>query len=758
MRPWRRPDAAQVPALLVEAVGSAPLAELLYRRGLATPETALAFLEGSVELDEPGLPDLEAGVAELARAVVARDRICVYGDYDTDGVTATALLVGLLRLLGADVTYFIPDRFRDGYGMNERAVTALADEGTQLLLTCDCGIKSVDEVALARRLGMRVVVTDHHELGPELPDAEAVINPKRLPEDHPSRMLPGVGTAYLVARRLLRELDRSPDEADRWLDLVAVGIIADVVPLAGANRALGRRGLARLNTSPCPGLIALMQVAGLSGHLTEEEAAFQLVPRLNSAGRLGDAGLAVRLLLAADPAEAADLAARLDELNQERKRLTAAVVDAATAEAPPDARAIVLYRPEWHEGVLGIAAGRLAEERSVPVLLMTRKHGSSLLVGSARSPRGMLELHHALEACGEHLVRHGGHGAAAGFSLLEDRFTAFRAAMLEEVRRRARPDPGPQERAADLSIPLAQADRGLYEELRRAAPFGEGNPAPVLHAAGVALLSCRPIGPREQHLRLVLKDGETPVTGVWWGAGPTPVEPQTCELFYRLQLHRWEGEEQLQVVVLQLGPSPAAAGPGPAPAGLGPGRAPAVRSRPVLLDRRSQSLPFLQLEFPAALLLAEPDGLRPADDLVLLTPPPSARLLDEAIALTGARRVVLAWPAESPAEEERFFPALMRLLAEAMGSGPWVSPSRLAARMGELEATLRAGLEALADSDLLAIVEEEGDRVRLRRRTDGRGIREGAARERLRRLLGESRSYRRFLRTASLEAIQGSLR
>ncbi|MFZ5826834.1 MAG: single-stranded-DNA-specific exonuclease RecJ [Bacillota bacterium] len=766
MRSWRPPDPVLVPPALLDAVGSAPLAEMLYRRGFVAPAAALAFLNGAFDLDGPGLPDLEAGVAELARAVIARERICVYGDYDTDGVTAAALLVGLLRMLGADVTCYIPDRFRDGYGMNERAVAALAGEGTQLLLTCDCGIRSVAEVALARQRGMRVVVTDHHELGLELPEAEAVINPKRLPEAHPCRMLPGVGTAYLVARRLLAALGRSPAEADRWLDLVAVGIIGDVVPLTGANRELGRRGLSRLNSSPCEGLQALIQVAGLTGHLTEEEVAFQLVPRLNSAGRLDDARLAVRLLLATDPAEASALAARLDELNQERRRLTTAVVEGAAAEAGDGGQAILLYRPEWHEGVLGIAAGRLAEERGIPVLLMTRRHGSNLLVGSARSPAGRLPLHEALDACSEHLVRHGGHAAAAGFSLLEERFPAFRAALLEEVRRRSCPDPAREERAADLSLPLAQAGRALYEELRRAAPYGEGNPAPVLYAADVALLSARPIGAGDRHLRLVLKDGEAALIGVWWGAGPTPPEPQRCELFYRLALHRWNGEEQLQVVVLHLGPAPA---PDPAATPLqGPAR-PAVRSRPALVDRRGVDLPALRAELPSALFLAEGRraraegavdryGLRQADDLVLLTTPPGPRLLDEALAITGARRVVMAWPSEAAPDEERFLPSLMRLLAEAMQVSPWVSLSGLAAHLGELEPTVRAGLETLAESHLLAVVEEVGDRLKLRKRTDGRSIRNGAALDRLKGLLGESRSYRRFLRTAGLEAIARTLR
>ncbi|MDF2628392.1 MAG: single-stranded-DNA-specific exonuclease RecJ [Symbiobacteriaceae bacterium] len=777
---WVKPVPVEVPEALVEAVGSRPLAELLLRRGFSSVADAVAFLTGGVDVDEPGLPDLEAGVACVAGAIIGGERICVYGDYDTDGVTSTTLLVDLLRRLGADVTYYIPNRFRDGYGMNARAVEALAAEGTALLLTCDCGIKSVAEVALAHKLGLRVVVTDHHELGPELPAAEAVINPKRLPEEHPCRMLPGVGTAYLFARQLLRALDHNPDEADRWLDLVAVGIIADVVPLGGANRELGRRGLSRLSTSPCPGLLALMTVAGLAPGLTEEDVAFQIVPRLNAAGRLADATLGVRLLLCEDAAEAADLARQLDQLNLERKRLTASVVEAAVARVPKGAGAILLYRPEWHEGVLGIAAGKLAEEYQVPALLMSRKHGTNVLVGSARAPEGFV-LHEALAACGEHLLRHGGHAGAAGFSLAEEELPAFRAAVLEEIRRRSRPGAtAPAARAADLVLPLAQVDRSLYDDLRLAAPFGEAHPEPVLCSAGVQLLSTRPIGAGDKHLRLVFRDGDCSMVGNWWGAGSMVLEQQPVDLFYRLSLNRWKGEETLQVVVEQLLP---AAAPAPEdaelglrqPAGWGPGGAPlpqplAARvTLPDLVDRRGAAPADLAAEFPEALFFAEGwagaepfrpvdrYGLGPAADLVMLTPPPSPRLLDEAVARVGARRLVLAWPTKPGPEEERFLPVLMKLVAEAMAVTPYVSLPLLAVRTGELEVAVRLGLASLAESALLAIDEEQGDLLRLRRRTDGRGIKESSTLLSMKKVLGESRAYRRFLRGAAPAAIAGSI-
>lgn len=750
MRSWRRPRPVDLPGSLVEAVQSRPLAELLYRRGYTTPAEAAVFLTGGIDVDAPGLPDLAEGVDHLVHAILAGERICVYGDYDTDGVTSTALLVDLLASLGARVTWHTPNRFKEGYGMNAGTIQALATEGVQLILTCDCGVRNLEEVRLAGSLGMKVVVTDHHELGPELPAALAVINPKRLPGGHPCRMLPGVGTAYLVARQLLRALDRDPDSADRWLDLVAVGIIADVVPLAGANRELARRGLTRLITSPCPGLQALLTVAGLDGVITEEEIAFQVVPRLNSAGRLADAALGVKLLLAQDPAVAAELAGQLDDLNQERRKLTALVVESAAAEAAEDAAALLLYHPEWHEGVLGIAAGKLAEQYGVPAFLMARKHGSGMLVGSARAPEG-LPLHEALAACGDHLTRYGGHAQAAGFSLLEDRLPYFRIAMHEEVRRRARPGAALPDREADLALPLAGVDRRLYDQLRRAAPFGEANPAPVLFCAGVKLLSTRAVGPGEKHRRLVLRDGDQSITGLWWGAGSLQLEPGEYDLFYRLGLNRWNGEEVLQVLVEHLGP-------GLAPAAAAP---PTPGVQPELIDHRGRAPELVLGEFPAALIFAEGDQaktdrftLKPAAEMVMLTPPASPRLLDEAVALTGARRLVLAWPAQAPAEEDRFLPALMRLLAQSLESSPWVSVLRLAVATGELEATVWAALAALAESDLLAVDEESGDLVRLRRRADGRGVRESEPLERMRKLIAESRAFRRFLRTAPLSAIE----
>lgn len=756
---WRPPDPVAVPPELTEALGSPWLAELLARRGLADPAAALAFLDGpALDLDALELPGAAAAVARLAAAIAAGERICVYGDYDADGVTATALLVTALGRLGASVQWYVPNRLHEGYGMNAASLEALAAAGVRLVLTCDCGVRNVAEVALASRLGLEVVVTDHHELGPELPAATAVVNPKLLADtDHPFYMISGAGVAYLVMRRLAAALGAG--EIDDLLDLVAVGAIADVVPLQGANRLLVRRGLAQLWGAPRPGLAALLAVAGVALPGTEEDVAFGLVPCLNSAGRLGDAGLAVRLLLSEDPAAAGALAEQTDALNRQRRVLTDNVLAAALADIGATGGpgpCLVLYRPEWHEGVLGIVAGQLVERYGVPALLLARRQVQQHVVGSARAPAGFALLP-ALTACAEHLLRFGGHAAAAGFSLREERVPALRAQMLEQARL-APPPPAAGERQADLALPLDAVDRPLLDALQRACPFGEGNPAPVLYSAGAHLLSVRPIGAGGKHLRLVVRGEASAFAAVWWRAGERQVEPGLTDLVYRVGLNRWQGEERLQLVVRELA-TPAAVAP-PAPGWEA-------------VDRRGVSPAAAAAEFPAAQLFGEgprpvPPAARdryrlaPGGALLLLTPPASPRLFEELLAQTGAQQVILAWGREAPPEEERFLPALLarlaRLHAAAGSESLWVALADLAVATGELEPAVDAALRALAASELLAIEAEADGRLRLRRRRDGHGVAESPALAEMRTLLAEARACRRHLRRAPLPAVRSLFR
>jgi len=754
---WRAPEPVAVPAELAGAVGSPWLGELLARRGYVTPAAALAFLDGPpLALDQLELPGAAAALARLGTALQGGERICVYGDYDTDGVTATALLVDLLRRLGADVTWYVPNRLHDGYGMNAPSLRTLAAEGVRLVLTCDCGVRNLAEVALAAELGLDVLVTDHHELGPELPAATAVVDPKLLPEGHPLRMLSGAGVGYLLARRLFTALGRDPAELEDLLDLVAVAAIADAVPLLDANRVLVRAGLARLWTAPRPGLAALLAVAGVALPGSEEDVSFALVPRLNSVGRLGDAGLAVRLLLSEDPEQARALAEQTDLLNQQRRALTESVLAAALAAvqaAGGPGPALVLFLPEWHEGVLGIVAGQLVERFGVPALVMARRQQAQQVVGSARAPQGF-PLLSALAAASEHLLRFGGHASAAGFSLREERVAALRAVLLEQARLHPVAVVA-GERQADLALPLDAVDRQLLDDLQRAGPFGQGNPAPVLFSAGARLLSIRPIGAGGKHLRLVVRGAGAAFAAVWWRAGERQVQPGVADLVYRLTLNRWQGEERLQLALTELVVAP------PERAAAPPGWE--------LLDRRGTTVTVVRLEFPDAACFGEgprhqpPEArdryrLPPAPILLLLTPPASPRLFEELVATSGARQVVLAWGREAPPEEERFLPTLLAHLAQRFGTDHqetrWCSLAELAVALGELEPAVEAGLRALAASDLLAIEAEVGGRLRLRRRRDGTGVRDSGALREMRRLLGEARAFRRHLRTAPLPAVQ----
>jgi single-stranded-DNA-specific exonuclease len=492
------------------------IARLLLNRGLSSPEDILAFLEPTLErLASPfDLPGLEVAAARLARAVRQGEPLVVYGDYDADGLTAATLLTQFFQELGLVCTTYIPDRLTEGYGLNQPALEKLAARAS-LLVTVDCGVSDAAEVAWARDHGLEVIVTDHHELPPELPPALAVVNPKRGGEDYPFAMLAGVGVALLLAlgvRARLREegwFKNHPEPNLRsYLDLVALGTAADVVPVLGENRILVGEGLKVLEKTRRPGLLALKEVAGLNGRTaTFRDLCFRLAPRINAAGRLGQALGALHLLLATDLGQARSQARILDELNRRRQSLEGEVLKQAKklveqqklAERP----VMVLGREGWHPGVLGIVASRLAEEFHCPVAMVSLKEG--LGKGSARSVEGY-HLFHGLQACRQHLIKFGGHEAAAGFSVAEENLSAlqdaFEEAFLAQLgQTRLRPT-----LKVDAAVGLGDLDQGFYQHLQRLRPFGPGNPEPVFVCDAVACLSSRVVG--ERHLRVQLsQDG-----------------------------------------------------------------------------------------------------------------------------------------------------------------------------------------------------------------------------------------------------------
>lgn len=493
--------------------GLPPLvARLLLNRGLNEAEEIRAFLDPTLErLHSPfGLAGLETAAARLAQAVQRREPVAVYGDYDVDGLTSTCLLRQFFQELGLTCFTHIPNRLQDGYGLRIPALRELGQQA-RLVVTVDCGSSDAEEVAWAEQQGMEVIVTDHHELPPELPPALAVVNPKRTGGNYPFADLAGVGVALALAlgvRAALRtagwfKLGAEPN-LKSYLDLVALGTAADVAPVVGENRILVRQGLEVLAASKRPGLVALKEVAGLEGKpVSFRDAVFRLAPRLNAAGRMGQAGAALELLLGEDLAQARVQARYLNDLNRQRQALEAEMLRQALDQIRSrnlGPRPVwVLAREGWHPGVLGIVAARLAEEGHRPVALVTLNNGTGR--GSARSVEGF-HLVKGLQACRGLFHKYGGHQAAAGFELPAERLAALQEGLEHAWHEQMGEDPPGPTLQLDGQVELSELDADFFHHLERLRPFGPGNPEPVLACAGVECLSSRVVG--EKHLKVQL--------------------------------------------------------------------------------------------------------------------------------------------------------------------------------------------------------------------------------------------------------------
>lgn len=551
-----RPCPRGVQSELAEALGvSEVTAGVLVRRGLADPAAARAFLAGGGPAHDPLLLGDMAAACERIRAAVAEGRrICVHGDYDVDGIAATALAVLLLRELGADVDWHLPSRFDEGYGVSSATIARLADEGCGLVLTVDCGITAVAEVAEARARGLEVIVTDHHRPGDELPDCPVVAT---RPSDYPFPELCGTGVVYKLGQALFGVDSEIPK---RHLDLVALATIADVVPLVDENRSLAIAGLRALARTQKPGLQALMRTAGVDPATVDAGACgFRLGPRINAAGRLGHPRAALELLLTGDAGEARRLAEELEELNRERQAVEARIFREAVAQVegwPDDERrrrAYVVAGEDWHEGVIGIVASRLVERFNRPVVLIAGTDGD--WKGSGRSVPAF-DLHAGLGACASLLGRWGGHRAAAGLSIEPANVEAFAAAFAEHAAERLTDEDLRPVTQIDAIVPQGTAlTLELCAELGRLAPFGLGNPSVTLLAPGCELGGLGTVG-EGKHLRFrVRRGGLDAGAAIAFGAGGR-LESYggggRFDIAFRLEENRWNGTVSPQLVVRRI--------------------------------------------------------------------------------------------------------------------------------------------------------------------------------------------------------------
>jgi single-stranded-DNA-specific exonuclease len=530
---------------------SGALAQVLVRRGLGEPRIARAFLAAEEEHPCSAFAGIEQAVSLIRAHIDSAQRITVHGDYDVDGICSTAVLLRALRTLGADADSYLPDRASDGYGLNAETVRRLAARGTRLLVTVDCAVTAVDEVALAHELGMQVVVTDHHAArGDGVLPATPIVHPALC--GYPCPELCATAVAYKLAQALFEDSGRDVAELEEDLDLVALATIADVVPLIGENRTFVRRGLRALASTGKPGLRALMEIAKVDpSRVNERSVGFALAPRLNAAGRMQRADAGLELILTEDPARAAQVADELDRANHERRQVETRIRFAAEAQiaALGERSAYVLSGDDWHAGVIGIVASRLAERHHRPVVMIALEDGTGK--GSGRSIEGF-DLLAGLGACAEHLRRHGGHRAAAGLEIDGACVEAFATAFNDHASRVLRPQDMVSIERVDAVVGGDELGMTLAEELQTLAPFGRGNPGVSLMVADARFRDGRPMG-EGKHVRFTVESRGVRARAVAFGnGGRLPVEDgEPAEATFTLEVNEWGGVSEPRLVLRQ---------------------------------------------------------------------------------------------------------------------------------------------------------------------------------------------------------------
>ncbi|MBE9012105.1 single-stranded-DNA-specific exonuclease RecJ [Pseudanabaenaceae cyanobacterium LEGE 13415] len=543
--------------LAAETHRSPLLTQILINRGFDTLESIQEFLDPDrQELPSPleDFPDLALSLELLINAINDKTRIAICGDYDADGMTSTALLLRALRYLGARVDYAIPSRMSEGYGINRRIIEEFHEEGVGLILTVDNGIAAHDPIARARELGLTVIITDHHDLPPTLPNANAILNPKLISESSPYRGMAGVGVAYVLAVCLAQSFGQTRDLQKSLLELFTLGTIADLAPLTGVNRRWVKRGLHLLPKSKMAGIQALIQIAGLSNekNLKPEAIGFRLGPRINAIGRLSDPQIVIELLITDDDGVALERAMQCEQVNKQRQQLCEQIEKDAietyenSSLNAKDDRVLLIVKKGWHHGVIGIVASRLVERYGVPVFIGTYEDDNHIR-GSARSiPE--FNVFEALEFCKDLMLKAGGHKAAGGFSFEADRLDEIRARLRTFAHRSLKPEHLKPLVTIDAQADLSQLDLALHAQLDALHPCGMDNPDPVFWTPNVCIDEQRRIG--KGHIKFVLRSGNQKINAIAWRWGEYFPLPSTLDIAYRLKSNEWNNEVSVQLEVI----------------------------------------------------------------------------------------------------------------------------------------------------------------------------------------------------------------
>jgi single-stranded-DNA-specific exonuclease len=567
---WRlRPDDPTKARELSRRSGLSPLvAQLLLHRGLDDPDRAVAFLDARMgSLHDPELlPGAVEAAERIVQAIRSGRKIIVYGDYDVDGVCGTSILYTCLKLAGSrELSYYIPHRVEEGYGVNAEALRRLATENpSALMITVDCGISALREAELARELGVELIVTDHHTLGPELPRANIIVHPRRPDGSYPCVDLCGAGVAFKLAWQVCKGFGdgkrASPHLRDflvRAMGLVALATIADVVPLSDENRIMVRHGLAGLSAEPTTGMRALMEVSGCQARkrLNTGTVGFILAPRINAAGRLERAMMAVEMLTTDDALRAHQIAAELDRCNVRRQEIERRITEEARsmidkAGGVADRRSIVLAAAGWHPGVIGIVAGRLAEIYHRPAIVLAR--GDTVAQGSARSIPGF-DLYAAIRDCAGSLLTFGGHAAAAGLKVAGEQIETFANLFEERCREGLSPEHLERVLLVDAEVPLGALSLRVVEEMDRLEPYGIGNPKPLLLAGQLEVVGQpRIVGEQKNHLQLRVRQGSVVMKAVGWNMaerGKALTAGTPCSLVFHPSINEWNNHREVQLEI-----------------------------------------------------------------------------------------------------------------------------------------------------------------------------------------------------------------
>jgi len=725
MTRWINPPPIEIPATFADLNLPPLVAQTLLQRGIDTPEAARAFLHPD-SLPSTPFPGVAKAVEIISTAMRSQEMICVWGDFDVDGQTSTTVLVQTLQALGANVVYYIPIRGKESHGVHIETLKTIIDNGAKLILTCDTGITAYEAIDYANSRGVEVIVTDHHELGATLPNARAIINPKLLPQDHILANLAGVGVAFKLAEALLENRDlrfenreglSSPGitTPNSLLDLVALGLIADVAILRGETRSLVQRGIQVLRNTGRTGLRAMAELSGTSlESLTEETIGFTFAPRLNALGRLGDANPAVELLLSHDSARARVLATQIEGLNAQRRLLTSQVHEAAEIQlrenpALRNEPAIILFSQNWPGGVVGIVANKLVERYRKPAILLNQSE-NGILRGSARSIEG-LNITEAITTQKDLLLGYGGHPMAAGLALPADQLSNFRKGLGKAIEAQlgkiVREEPTLQ---IDAWLRLDEIDLDFAESLEALAPFGAGNPSLTMATHKVSLRSVATIGKAKEHLRLNVEDESGNVQSIlWWGgAGESlPEEGSKFDIAYSMRASTFRGAKQitLQFEDFQIVEE--------AP--------PELRKRKIeIVDYRLESagaLAKIQEQAPATQVWAEGADkakgksrfeLQLADEFAIYTTPPSTTELQAALETVRPKKVFLIGVPPASEKADAFLSRLAGLAKYTINQkGGKVTVGELAVVTGQREGAIRLGLEWLAAGGHISIQRDD---------------------------------------------------